>query len=251
VLHQRIWAGLLIVLTFAPRGLGRGTGRNTLLAPTPIVKSPYSIQVNGSSQYADVPNLPLNVNADFTIEGWVKLTANATNNAIFAGAQDNNNYFMLVARNDANGLCFQVAFNSASATFIGASAATIAVADGWTHVAMTRAGNLYSFYKNGVFLKSATQAGSLQVGSEALGRLPSPFNVFYSGYLYDIRVWSIARSEGQILANMKLVQPIGTKYMGGQWRATSSPLFMLPDTSGAGNNARLVTSPTISTDIPY
>lgn len=237
--------------SFPSRSLGV-VQKGALLAPAPLVKSPYSIQLNGTSQSINLAFIPVNPNADFTIEGWIKLTANATSNVVFGTAQDTNNYWALIVRNDGSGLCFQCAFNSGTATFIGASAATIAVADGWTHVAVTRTGNLYSFYKNGVLLKSATQAGSFMGGASAIGRLLSPFTtgVEFAGYVYDIRVWDIAKSEGQIFAAMKLILP-PQRNLKGYWRMKTSTGVVISDDSGYGNVGQLAIGPTISTDIPF
>jgi len=73
---------------------------------------------------------------------------------------------------------------------------------GWHHIAVTFNNNVVTFFKDGLptnetFTLSATltSAGGLQLGP---GGNTGPFN----GLITDVRVWSVARSVGDIQANM-------------------------------------------------
>jgi hypothetical protein len=155
-----------------------------------------ALQFNGSTQYVSLTGNPVNPNADFTIEAWIKVNSAATSNAIFS-ASSGSNYWMLVNRNDGNGLCWQVD-TGGGASFVGGSSATVSVADGWTHVALTRSGNTFSFYKNGSLLKTGTYSGtSGPTANQRIAQLPIGTN-YFNGWIDEVRTWSVARSAQEI-----------------------------------------------------
>jgi hypothetical protein len=212
----------------------------------------YSLLFNGSSQYVTIPGTPVNVNSDFTIEEWVKLGADNTTNVLFSGSSGSS-YWMLIARNDSNGLCFQVDPTGGGATFVGASSSTIAVADAWTHVAVTRSGNTFSFYKNGSLLKTGTYSGtSLATANAQIAHLPIGTN-FFNGRVDEVRTWNVARTATEINANKSLVIMGNTAHLTGYWRfQTGSGSTALDfQTNATTNDGTLVSSPTWSTEKPF
>lgn len=211
----------------------------------------FALQFNGTSQYVTLAGTPFNFNADFTIECWVKLSADNTSNIIFATSFDANNYAMLIARNDGNGLCFQSAVASPSATFFMGSAPTISSSEGWTHVALVRSGNNWTIYKNGVSYKTGTNSGTgYPTGNPAIARLVL-FSVFYTGYVDELRVWSYARTTSQIFDNMRQVISSAEIGLTGFWRFEEGTGSVTADSSTGGHAGTLVATPTWSTTKPF
>jgi hypothetical protein len=218
--------------------------------PFPAINN-FALQFNGSTQYVTLAGTPFNFNADFTVECWVKLSADNTNNIIFATSFDANNYAMLIARNDGNGLCFQSAVASGTATFLMGSSGTIASSEGWVHVALTRSGNNWTIYKNGVSFKTATNSGtSFATANPAIARLVL-FSVFYTGYIDELRIWNYARTASQISDNMRQVLSSVEVGLTGFWRFEEGTGGTTADSSSGGHAGSLVASPTWSTTKPF
>lgn len=207
-----------------------------------------SLLLNGSSQYATLPGIAVDPNSDFTIEMWVKLSADGFN-SLFSAKTDGNNYWILIARNDGEGLCFQEAVASAVATFICSGVATVSVSDGWTHIAVTRASNIWNIYKNGVLLKTDDRTASpitgLTTDDQEIGALQGA--VFFAGNVDEVRVWNDARTAAELLANMYRNLTVGSEpNLVGYWRWEDTP-----DDETSNNDATLVGAPSYSTDTPY
>jgi hypothetical protein len=229
----------------APTATATATATAT---PTPGPNS-FSLLFNGSTQYVTIPNTPVTVGSNFTIEAWIKVATAGNGNVIFSGSSGSN-YFMLINRNDANGLCVQIEPGS-GLFFVGGSSANITVADGWTHVAVTRSGNTFSFYKNGTLLKTGTYSGSAPTTNQRIAQLPIGTNLF-NGRIDEVRTWNVARTAADIDFN-KVTVLTGTETgLTGYWRFEDGSGSTATDTkTPSGNNGTLVASPTWSTDKPF
>src|SRR4029077_888364 len=97
-----------------------------------------SLALDGATQYATLPGAAVDVNAAFTIEGWAKIAVDGLN-SLFSALNSGSDYWILIARNDGDGFCFQKQADPEDPTgiFICSGAATISVADGWCHFACT------------------------------------------------------------------------------------------------------------------
>lgn len=215
-----------------------------------VFTNEFSLLFNGSSEYITLPGAPLNPDADFTIEAWVKLSADG-NNPIFAAQTDSNNYWIFIARNDGEGLCFQEAVASAIATFICSGGTTVSVADGWKHVALTRAGNTWKVYIGGVLVKTDTNSQTgFSTGAQNIARLTSSA-VFFAGNIDEVRVWDIARTLTEINDNKNRNLAVGSEpNLIGYWRFEEGSGTNAVDETGS-NNGTLVDTPTYSSDTPY
>jgi uncharacterized protein YjdB len=140
---------------------------------------------------------------DFTIEFWMKtsVTGQGANpilskRAVCACA----NLWNIVLAND--GTLYFEAMEAACANYVQLLT-TETVNDGsWHHVAVTRLSNELRIYLDGSLEASTTpfaiadlnNADPVQIGRSACGN--------YEGQLDEVRIWSVARSENEINANM-------------------------------------------------
>lgn len=216
-------------------------------APPPALSN-FSLLFNGSSQYVTLPGSPVDLDSDCTIECWGKVMVEG-NNVIFAAQVDSNNYWIFIIRNDGNGLCVQYAIASASASFICAGAGTVTVADDWTYMALVRSGNDWEIYKDtGLFKSETNSATGFAASPQNIARLPTT-SVYFSGYLDEIRVWNVARTEAELMANKDIIISPATPGLVAVWRFEDGAGTNASDELGT-NDGTLVGTPTWSSDTP-
>ncbi len=160
----------------------------------PIKALPFS-NVNG--QWVSLAST-ISLTGDFTIECWVNRVVGATGGN--EGYKD-----AIIGHSGTSGpsLNFyadQFRLYDGSTDQIIASVTT---PTGWEHRAIVRSGTSFSVYKNGTLDASATgtnnSSATLNFTSIGLG----DGSVYYADFngLEEVRVWNVARSAGQILAN--------------------------------------------------
>jgi len=118
-----------------------------------------------------------NFSGNFTIEGWVYLTATSTN-AVLIGGDGSNGWYVEYSGNRGFG-----AYDGS--TFISGSSS--AVTNQWVHYAITRASGTLRFFINGVNTATTTSSGFNY--TQALGiSAYSGGSSFINGYQCDIRI---------------------------------------------------------------
>jgi hypothetical protein len=94
------------------------------------------------------------------------------------------------------------------------------VADGWTHIACVGNGTSWSLYYDGVLKGTVTQTAATNASLARTWWIAGESVAFYSPFeIYDIRVWDEARTQAQIIANMKTRVPAGGN-LKAYWTAT-------------------------------
>ncbi len=161
----------------------------------------YAASFNGTTSYVDIPdNAELNPTAAITIEAWVYPKVNNGCNCI-VGKNWNSSYWFGLNCGEGK-LRF---YPKGAASRVDGN--TVIPLDTWTHVAATYDGTTTRLYINGQLDASANLAsGALAVNADPLyigcDRDGTTKTYFWNGYIDNVRIWSVARTETQILENM-------------------------------------------------
>ena len=130
-----------------------------------------------------------------TFEAWIRTTAKASQTIVIGSAPPG-----ATPRISVGGDQISVYWNAGGSAPGWTSADTTPVTDGqWHHIAVVFDGGAITFYKDGVATADQLSAGAPQ---EAAGtfQLGAGFGATtgFTGQLFDVRVWSAARSAQQI-----------------------------------------------------
>lgn len=196
--------------------------------------------VKASSQYITVPHSPsLNLASNFTIEAWVNYSG------INSTIVDKGNYdflFQLNANGNLNKLGF---YDRGGAAWIYSTDPV--PQNTWTHVALTRNGNIITFYINGLASGSGTATG---ISQDAL-----PMNIgrqqpsacqcnFFNGQMDELRIWNTTLTQPQIQARMKSSVPVNSTGLAAYYKFDEDAGTVTADATPNGNNGTLVNAPT-------
>ncbi|HEY1662175.1 MAG TPA: choice-of-anchor Q domain-containing protein [Verrucomicrobiae bacterium] len=197
-----------------PIGAASDIGAVEVTSPT---NSPFgnAMIFNGTNQYVTIPNfgtiIPTN---EITMEFWAYTTAGAVQSAFMLNPDNNNdrlNAHLNYGGPASNaGNTYWDFGNISGGGRLGPVSAPANSISNWVHYAFvaSQSGNYMSIYTNGILC--ATKSGmtpfvrgnySLQIGGPGFP---------YHGAVDDFRVWSTARSQAQILADL------GTPLMGSE-----------------------------------
>jgi hypothetical protein len=163
-----------------------------------------ALQFDGANDHvaATVPALFSNLNAnDFTFEAWVYPQGAIFSRIIYAQAATNN--FATMSTGATNNIYFYVVRNGTNHSI--ATTATLPQ-NQWTHVATrwTASTQSLAVYFNGV-LQTGAAGGTSSTGTSgimSLGTRPGGTTQFFPGAMDEVRVWSTARTQCDIVANM-------------------------------------------------
>ena len=171
----------------------------------------YSVLSNGSSQYLTVANNAafLFGSSAFTIEGWYYPTTVGVYQALSCVWDDSNNagqsWTFIV--NSNNTMSFYVDIAAAD-VLIFTSTKTIAASQ-WNHLAITRSGNTFYLFINGILDSTATNSGTISSGSASLGiggfsASTSGNKASFYGYISNYRI-----VKGTALYTSNFILPTG------------------------------------------
>jgi uncharacterized protein YjbI with pentapeptide repeats len=145
----------------------------------------------------------------FTIETWYYETTKSFYSSIVD--KGNYNFLFMVRTFNQEGLTLY----NLNTGWIFAESAVVPVQQ-WCHIAMTRSGSTYKFFINGVLRQTITNNTSLYENNSnfAIGQQsPDSCNCNYikSGCsLYNLRIWSEARTDSQIQMYRNVILPNNT-----------------------------------------
>jgi hypothetical protein len=166
---------------------------------------------------------------NITIEGWVKLGSATTPNTILNKGAGSFDYQLGINSSTTGSPFFR-----AGATVVTATTIVIPV-NVWTHVAVTCDGSNAIFYMNGVPAApvAMTTALGTSTGEMRIGR---GNNDPGSGKIDELRLWSVARSGAQIVAEMctKWI-PLNTSGLKAVWHLDSTLVDSVSGFNGTPN----------------
>jgi len=221
--------------------------------PTPTY---YSLSLNGSSAYVDVPNTPagtavsIDIAGAITVEAWVKTTSTARqgiveryNNSACTGTADGG-YALIIRANGS--VRFQTLKNGCELDTLDATG--VNVRDGsWHHIAAVFDGSQMRIYIGGQLITSKSSTFAPGTGSSHLliGRSQDGAG-YFSGLIDEVRVTAAAVYSGStITPPNRTTAVVDTK---GLWRFDISN--DLGKDCSQVNNGSLVGGATSSTDVP-
>jgi PKD repeat protein len=165
-------------------------------------KNAGALSFDGVDDYVGLGTWGVPGNA-LTISAWVKGDTWANGDARFiakaVGTAEQDHVFMLGERD--NRLRARLKTNGQTRTLI-ASSATLPV-NTWVHVAAVYDGSTLKLYQNGAEVGSLAMTGSIGASSAPIhiGRSPEGSN-YFAGTLDDVRIYAMALSRDDILADM-------------------------------------------------
>ena len=158
--------------------------------PTNSAANPFGTDIygsmlfNGTTQYLTVPsNTVLNLTGDFTVEAWAYATT--TTNSVDQLFNYGNFIFMLYHA----GTTWTVEIGNGTSNYFTLTGT--ASLNSWHHFAITRSGNIYTFWIDGVSALTATNSNAPATSGAALsiGRSQSaPNTQWFTGYISNFRI---------------------------------------------------------------
>ncbi|MES2774435.1 MAG: LamG domain-containing protein [Bacteroidota bacterium] len=192
-----------------------------------------------SSQYVTVPHSSsINLGATFTLEAIVNYTG------INSTIVDKGDYDFLWELNaNANGSKLGF-YNGATATWVYSTAP---VPQGvTTHVAVVGSGGTVTFYINGVASGGGTATARQDNQPMNIGRQqPTSCQCnHFNGTMDELRIWNVARTQAQIVANITSSVPVNSAGLVAYYKFDEGGGTTTTDASGNANNGTLVNGPT-------
>jgi aryl-phospho-beta-D-glucosidase BglC (GH1 family) len=173
--------------------------------PTRVTgKGGNAVDLDGTNDYVSLPNCVVSSLGDFTISTWVNLDAASLGSRIFDFGSGTTNYMFLTPANGATGTVRFAITNSGGGeqTISGTSALPTGA---WTHVAVTRSGNLGILYVNGVEVgrNAALTFSPMSLGYTTqnwIGRSQYSADPYLNGRVDDFRIYINALAASDVLA---------------------------------------------------
>jgi hypothetical protein len=210
-----------------------------------------SLSLNGSNRYVSVPTSDsFSINGPLTLEAWVKLNANNTQQGVierFGAYNSNSGGYNL--RITANGkVHFFIGYDSSNANLYDAlDGATVVTTGNWHHLAAVYDGTEMRVYLDGVLDGQKTTSRAPGVGESNLiigARGYDAGGSYLNGLIDEVRVSANAAYSGNFTPRAHMTAVSGTV---GLWKFTGQ---LSKDFSVEGNHGSLVGGATYSSDVP-
>ena len=188
-------------------------------APRAAAGVDYALTVNGTSQHGSSTAATFASRTTFTIEAWANpSSATCASWCTIAGRDGDAQVSIL------SGTYRYIVYWGDGSNYVNVDTGVSARANAWTHVALTRSGTAITLYVNGVSVSTST-LGANTTSSYSANMTSFPFRVGYLGYgtnffagqLDEVRYWSTARSQAQILTDMSTWGPANATGLVSYW----------------------------------
>ncbi len=210
---------------------------------------------SSSTQYlsiADSGQTGLDGSTDMTVEAWVKFESLPPfdHNAAFVvksvSAGDDRSYTFYYSGTD-----FKLRWVNQSDGYNGTDVGVnwVPSLGVWYHVVAKKSESSITFYVNG------SPLGSIQGGTGTINNSTAPFRIgahgngeaYMDGHIDDVRVWNVARTHEEIVANMNRELVGNEPGLVGYWKMNGS----FEDATANGNHLTPVNGPQFSDDVPF
>jgi len=161
-----------------------------------------SLYLDGSNDYVFMgdDNL-LDITGSITMEAWIYAEAPSGDEPVLAKMSSfTTSQYWFGVYNGGFGLML----GDASGWGLEARSSGAISADSWIHIASVWDGSAWYNYQDGVLADSGGYSAAMVTGNEPLtiGIDSSDDITRFQGYLADVRLWEVARSDAEILDNM-------------------------------------------------
>lgn len=190
-------------------------------------------------------NAAYNITGDLTIEARIWIDDLVAANIIYAKGQygENTQFYITSGGGGIGGMHLVQGGQFASA---GASGQITIKPNQWHHVAVTKSGTTVRFYINGTLHTTVTSYNPTVTTSTHplyLGAVPDPLAGLYHlrGKIQEVRLWNVARSAGDILANVagSIASPGSETNLKGYWPMSEGTGTTINDSSSVNNDGTL------------
>ena len=186
-------------------------------------------------------------NGNISIEAWIRADA--------IGATYIWEYIVSTYTGNNSGFGFSLTYaGSLSFTINGSGygpSATVNLRDGLCHhVAVVRKDTLVSYYIDGALLPgTASWSAAINTTNPLYISNPTPnaASPGFKGLIKEVRIWNVARTQGEILSNMNAVPAAATTGLIGYWRMNATSGQTVTDFSPTANNGVLGTTSSVET----
>jgi hypothetical protein len=216
-----------------------------LLPPSRSQGSNYSVLLDGTSAYVDVPyNANLNITGALTLEAWVKTSSTAVQQVVERGDwfQNQMSYQLTLVQSKV-----RLDIMQSNGSYAAAAGNTAMSLNAWHHIAGVYDGSQMRVYLDGVLDGTATatmapgnNTTGFRIGKSSFLYYPNYFN----GRIDEVRVSNAAIYNSNFTPAIHLTAGSSTK---GLWKFDGQTTN---DSSGSNANGTLQGSATYSTDVP-
>jgi hypothetical protein len=214
-----------------------------------VTTADYALQFDWNDDFVSVKDNQgdLNFEYTFTVEAWVKpssLAGMGNYKGIVCGAFDDTtsrcgDWEMYLSDSDYSkwGLSVCTWTAGCNAAYSGPGGLKI---NEWQHLAGTYNGNSISTYRNGMLVASTPHSGHVNVGAYVLFGI---WETSFCGLIDEVRIWNVARSQGQIQSDIYRVLRGDEPGLVGYWRFNEGSGQEVHDLAGYDDYGRLGTLP--------
>lgn len=210
----------------------------------------YSLQFDGSNDFAFHPHdVLLNLTNSMTLETWVKPNAVGSAHLITKASSPSIVCYSLDL-NSANRPLFRI-FNSSGTAFLSVTGSTSLVTGQWKHVSASWDGSQGKIILDGSLDGTESGLDVTRVSTISSLLLGGIFgSETFNGCMDQVRIWNIARNEGDVLADYQSILAGNQTGLVGLWKFLADEGQLAVDSTANGFDLNLGSDPTPDSNDP-